>query len=99
MSATTPRPEAGASAPKTGRPVAALLGFHLLVAAGYVGWIMTWPKEVTTSTGFTMPRGLPGYGGRGRCGGDRYGGHRGRNRPHCLAQLIAGGVRPGSGKQ
>jgi hypothetical protein len=58
MSATTPRPEAGASAPKTGRPVAALLGFHLLVAAGYVGWIMTWPKEVTTSTGFTMPRGL-----------------------------------------
>jgi hypothetical protein len=73
MSGTTPRPAAGASAPKTGRPVAALLGLHSLVVVR--------------------------YGGRGRCGADQYRGHRGRNRrPHCLAQLIAGGVRPGSGK-
>jgi hypothetical protein len=58
MSATTPRPEADASAPKTGRPVATILGLHSLVVVGYVGWIMTWPKSVRSSTGFTMPRGL-----------------------------------------
>jgi predicted membrane metal-binding protein len=38
--------------------VATILGVHSLVVVGYAGWIMTWPKSVRTSTGFTMPRGL-----------------------------------------
>lgn len=46
------------SGSRTGRAIATILGWHLLVAVAFAGWVLTWPEEVDAGGdfGLTMSR-------------------------------------------